>query len=300
VKGKKQNLDKVLQGLERSELSTIPSVLVRLLSVSRDPKAHAGDLATICEMDKSTSARLLRAANSVYFATENRDRVDSLKDAIVRIGFGVAEEIILSSTVSSLLKSSSTIADYSANALWRHSIAVAIASRLLYNSRFSSGNLDAFIMGLLHDLGIAIEHQFLFEDGFQPALLQRFEKQSLLSDEEEACMGVTHQEVGRAVAMKWNFPKHLVDAIGHHHDMDIQDDRNLAAIHVIRLAEYLCFIQHQGYSDFSEAYASILLESREVLSINDESLQAISDQMAREMANLESLGWFSELRLKMR
>ncbi len=300
MNNQRHHLDKILQGLAHHEISTIPSILTRLLGVSRDPKAHAADLAAVCELDKATSARLLRAANSVYFATENRDRVDSIKDAIVRIGFGVAEEIILSATVSALMKSSTAIADYTASALWKHSIAVAIAARLIYNQRFRRGSIDPFITGLLHDLGIAIAHQFLYEDGFQSAVVQRFEKQSLLADEEEACMGVTHEQIGEAVAKKWNFPQHLVAVIGHHHDMNVQQEDCVAMIHVIRLAEYLCFIQHLGYSDFSEGYATVLLESRTVLNLDDDTLQSLSDQLAKEMGNLESLGWFSELRLKVR
>ena len=87
LKKQRQILDKVLRTLDQHELSTIPSILVHLLKLCRDPKSSASDLAAICKMDKSTSARLLRAANSVYFATSNRDRIDSIRDAIVRVGF---------------------------------------------------------------------------------------------------------------------------------------------------------------------------------------------------------------------
>ena len=115
-----------MQQLDGQDLSSIPSVLARILAVSRNPKSNAADLAAVCEMDKASSARLLRAANSVYYATESRYRIDSIKDAIVRIGFSTAEEIIISSKVSSVLKSDAAIDDYSSSSLWKHSVAVGI------------------------------------------------------------------------------------------------------------------------------------------------------------------------------
>ncbi|MFH0878814.1 MAG: HDOD domain-containing protein, partial [Lentisphaerota bacterium] len=166
--------------------------------------------------------------------------------------------------------------------------------------KFQSRNLDPFMVGLLHDLGIAIEHQFLFNDGFHLALSQRFEKQSLLADEERICMGVTHEEIGELVARKWNFPSHLVAVIGHHHRMESDHHEFADLLHVVRLAEYLSFKQQHGYCDFSEPYALTLKPSQEALGISDDALLLVSDQLAREMANLVNLGWFSELRIKLR
>jgi HD-like signal output (HDOD) protein len=296
----KQNpiLDKVLQTLDRHELSTVPSILVHLLKVSRDPKSSASDLAAICEMDKSTSARLLRAANSVYFATSNRDRIDNIRDAIVRVGFGQSEEIILSATVSALMKTNRTINDYTSTALWRHSIAVGVAARLIFTKRFGLGILDPFMVGLLHDLGIAVENQFLMQEGFEKALVHRFENQSLLIEEEMRHLGTNHEEIGEAVARKWNFPNHLIVVMGHHHNLSPEGDNYISLLHVIRLAEYLCFKQMQGYADFSEPYASELYESKTVLGITDQLLEWVFNELSKEMNNLVNLGWFTEMKLK--
>lgn len=297
---KTQIMDKALYALERKELSTIPSILIRLLSLIRDPGTSASDLAKVCGLDQSTSARLLCAANSIYFATENRERIDNVQDAIVRIGFNRAGEIILSATVSALLKTNRLIADYTSTSLWRHSIAVAIAARLISTQRFGSNALDPFMAGLLHDLGIAIENQFLLEDGFEMALIRRFENQSLLIEEELRYLGTTHEELGEAIARKWNFPLHLIAAMGHHHNLPPAGDHDLSLLHVIRLAEYVCGKQKQGYCDFSEAYAGFLLESKTVLDIDDDLLERVFHGMTNEMSNLVNLGWFNELRLKMR
>ena len=291
-------LAKVIQQLEGQDLSSIPTVLARILAVSRNPKSNAADLAAVCEMDKASSARLLRAANSVYYATESRFRVDSIKDAIVRIGFRTAEELIISSKVSSVLKTDTAIDDYSSSSLWKHSVAVGIGSRLIYNRVYGAGKIDPFIAGLLHDMGIAIEHQFLFNDGFKDAILHRHEKQSLLTEEETSAMGVNHEELGLIVAQKWNFPEHLAVVIGHHHNLGAKNEEHMKMIHVVRMAEYLCFSRDLGYSDFSQPYAEILRETKNVLGLEDEVLIQIADELAKSVGALVNLGWFSEMRLK--
>jgi HD-like signal output (HDOD) protein len=298
LKKQRQIVDKVLRTLDQHELSTIPSILVHLLKLCRDPKSSASDLAAICKMDKSTSARLLRAANSVYFAASNRDRIDSIRDAIVRVGFCQSEEIILSATVSPLMKTNRPINDYTSTALWRHSIAVGVAARLIFTQRFGLGILDPFMAGLLHDLGIAVENQFLMQEGFEKALVHRFEHQSLLIEEEMRHLGTNHEEIGEAVARRWNFPDHLIAVMGRHHNMSAGGDNYISLLHVIRLAEYLCFTQTQGYADFSEPYATELYESKTALGIDDHLLEWVFNELSKEMSNLVNLGWFTELRLK--
>jgi len=298
VKKQSQIIDKVLHTLDRHDLSTIPSILVHLHNVSHNPKSSASDLAAICEMDKSTSARLLRAANSVYFATNNRDRIDNIRDAIVRVGFGQSEEIILSATVSAWMKTNRTINDYTSMALWRHSIAVGVAARLIFTKRFGLGIFDPFMAGLLHDLGIAVENQFLMREGFEKALVHRHENRSLLIEEEMRHLGTSHEEIGEVLARKWNFPNHLIAVMGHHHNLSTADNNYINLLHVIRLAEYLCFKQMQGYADFSERYATELYESKTALSIDDHLLEWVFSELSREMGNLVNLGWFTELKLK--
>ena len=298
MNSEQNRLTKVVQQLDGQDLSSIPSVLARILAVSRNPKSNAADLAAVCEMDKASSARLLRAANSVYYATESRFRVDSIKDAIVRIGFRTAEELIISSKVSSVLKTDTAIDDYSSSSLWKHSVAVGIASRLVHTRVYGAGKIDPFIAGLLHDIGIAIEHQFLFNEGFKDAVVRRHEKQSLLAAEETAVMGVNHEELGLIVAQKWNFPDHLAAVIGHHHSLGVDNEEHMKMIHVVRLAEYLCFSRDLGYSDFSQPHAEILRESRNVLGLDDEVLGRMADELAKSVTALVNLWWFSEMRLR--
>ncbi|MBN1673744.1 MAG: HDOD domain-containing protein [Kiritimatiellae bacterium] len=298
MKTRERNLEKVMAGLQHQDLSTIPAVLQRIVNVSQDAKAQAVDLAQVCELDKSSSARILRAANSAYYSTRNQNRVGSIREAIVRIGFRTTQEIIMSAAVCNLFRANKVIADYSSTLLWKHSMFVGVANRLIYAQRFGESKLDPFVAGLLHDVGISIEHQFLFYDGFPEAITKRQENQSLLVAEEEKYLGLTHEEVGRQIAKRWNFPEHLVAVLGHHHSTDAASVEEQRLIHVTRLSELLCFEMQFGYCDFSESYSEALYASQERLGIDDESFLGLAQQLKHEIEGLTDLGWFSDLRVR--
>ena len=296
----RNKLDRVLAGLESEEMSSIPIVLSRILSISRAPHTGAEDLAEICEMDKATTARILRAANSVYFAPEIQSgrRIDNLRDAIVRIGFRTAEEIALSATISTVFKASRLVGDYSLNNLWKHSMAVGIGNRLLFARLFPDTGIDAFTAGLLHDMGLALEHQFLAEDGFYEAVQYRHSKQSLLVDEENITLKTNHQRVGLAVAKKWNFPEHIQEVIRFHHEPLLKNVKHEELIHVTRLSEIMCYRLSLGYSDFSDRHLLLLRESLIKLGIDKDFLEHIGRKLVETLEAYVNIGLFSNLRLK--
>ena len=288
-------IDDVVSSLDRNKFSTIPTVLAELLRLSRDPLAEANDLAGLCEKDIACSARLLKAANSVYFGRRvDQPRVAKLEDAIVRVGFRVAQEIILSSTLSAIMLAHDSILDYSAMGLWKHSIAVGVSNRLIYKRVFGvAQSLDPYLIGLLHDMGIAIEHQVLFYKGFADAIQQRYARNSDLYLEEQQLMGLTHETLGAAVGAVWNFPDYLIEVIGHHHSYDPVKNEHHHLLHINRVSEWICFFLSCGYSDFSKTHAEGMSESQKLLGLSKEHIQQISSEVKKEIESFEKLGWFT-------
>ncbi|MFH0880173.1 MAG: HDOD domain-containing protein [Lentisphaerota bacterium] len=288
-------LDSVISSLNGEKFSTIPSVLAELLRLARDPMTEANDLASLCEKDISSSSRILKAANSVYFGRRlDQPKVTTLQDAIVRVGFRIAQEIILSSTLSAIMLAHDSILDYSAIGLWKHSIAVGISNRIIYKKVFGvTQSIDPYLVGLLHDMGIAIEHQMLFYKGFADAIQQRYSKGSDLYTEENLVIGFSHESIGAAAAQAWNFPDYLVEVIGHHHSYDPVKNQHHHLLHINRVSEWICYFMSVGYSDFSKAHAELLSDSQKVLGLTREHIQQISSELKAEMECFENLGWFS-------
>lgn len=285
----------VIGALNHQTFSTIPVILSQLMRISRDPNASARDLARVCERDLGTSSRLLRTANSVYFGRRvDQPKVTNISDAIVRVGFRKAHEIIMSASVALVMRVHSSIVDYSATGLWKHSIAVGISNRLLYKKIFGEAeSLDPFLGGLLHDVGVAIEHQFLMQTGFGRAVEQRYVSNAVLSETEFNNLGFTHEELGKALAEEWNFPAYIIELIGSHHNTDIAADHPWAPlIRINQVSEWLCFSLGMGYSDFSKTHADQLAHSKKFLDISDEDIQQVGGVLHKEMEALTRTGWF--------
>ncbi len=296
--GKRNKIKKIMWNLERSHLSSLSTVVSDLLSLIHDPKTDAADVARICENDLALSTRLLRAANSVYFGKRINQQVDNIREAISRLGFRKTEEIIMSMMISGFLKNAFEVADYSSHNLWRHSIAVGISNRLIVAAKFEHMVADAYMAGLLHDLGIALMQEFVSDDGFKKALSQRKDNDSVLIDEERSILGYTHEDLGRTAAEMWNFPPHLCEVIGQHHSMKTKNQEVLNLIHVNRVSEYLVNMLDLGYSDFSESYTRTLEESGFLLDLDVVLYQEIINKLKREINALVRIGLYPQYRLK--
>ncbi len=290
----RMGIEEALERIEAESFSSIPSVLIHLLALSSDPRTEALDLARLCERDISTSVRLLKVANSLYFAGINQWRITSLVDAIVRVGFRTAQEIIISSVVAPAMIARQSIMDYSTTGLWKHSIAVGVGNRLIHRKKIGGpAILDPYLVGLLHDMGIAAEHQVLLQQGFAEAVQRRYARGTRLVDEERDCLGFTHEELGRAMAQNWRFPASLTAIIGAHHADELQDPEHQALFHMNRMSEWISFVLNIGYCDFSKPQADQFAASRRALGLENHELQEICSLVKREMEAYTDAGWFS-------
>ncbi len=288
-------MDEVLAAVAESEFSTIPVVLDELRRIWRDPQAEAADLARVCEHDMAASARILKLANSVFYTRSMyQARVASVRDAIVRIGFQRAHEVIMGAMVATVFAAQDAILDYSASRLWRHAMAVGIANRLI-SSKTGCGSvgLDPFLAGLLHDMGIALEHQFLCQRGFEEAVQVRYFHATDLAAEEQPRLGFNHADLGQAVAEGWNFPEALCDLIGRHHVWPPPENPYRELHMVLRLSEWLCNAMEHGYCDMARATVDRLAGCRESLGLGSPEVQQVAAKLNEEMHALDHAGWFA-------
>ena len=77
-----------------TQLPPFPAVVQRALQLVDDPKASAQDVVDIIQYDQSITANVLKLCNSASMGL--RRKVDSLREALVLIGFNRLLEIILS------------------------------------------------------------------------------------------------------------------------------------------------------------------------------------------------------------
>jgi putative nucleotidyltransferase with HDIG domain len=205
-----------LDGVVRAAIAladTLPSpphVVTRLLALTDADDTR--DLLDTIDHDPALTARILRTANSPFFAQTRS--VTSVGRAVLVLGMTMVRNLTLGLTVWDATASS--VAPQHGHTLWAHSVAVAHAAQHLALRTRSCAGPDAFTAGLLHDVGkLVLAKQF--PDAYRPILV-RTAATPVPPDLERAAVGLDHAEVGALLFDRWRLPKVLVDAVVHHHD----------------------------------------------------------------------------------
>lgn len=195
-------------------LPVLPTAVTRLLSLARDVDADFREIARVIETDQTLTARTLRAANSPLNAVSRR--VKTVRQATVLLGTDTIVNLVLGVSVISLQSGLYKNLPMDPNAFGRHSIAVAIAARTLAMHFKLPNPSEAFVAGLLHDIGKLV---LLMHHGEDYARLMRQARQgeAPLNELELDAYDLDHALVGHVLCMHWNLPSAMAQAVAEHH-----------------------------------------------------------------------------------
>ncbi len=188
-------------------LLAFPATIASILKVTQDQKSGARDLAQIIRSDPSVSTEILKVANSVYFSRGGK-RICDIRDAVVRIGFSQTKSIAMSLSVFQIMNHENYQTGFSHKEFWFHNLGVAVIAERIAKTCTLVAPEEAFIGGLLHDLGILLLNEF-FNDIFLDILDKTTNKGSRFIEVEKELLGFTHLEVISDLIEEWNFPDSL-------------------------------------------------------------------------------------------
>lgn len=197
-----------------STLPPLPAAIGRLLRLVNDPDVDFQEIARTISLDQTLTAQLLRIANSAFYGFSQQIR--TVQQATVILGRYAVRNMALSLAMATLRGRMKTDWPLTPEVFWRHSMGVACAARLLAKQLRGADAEEAFVAGLLHDIGkiVLMEH----DPRVYRQLLQEVERgiRPLHVLEREA-FGIDHGEVGRALCHHWNIPDTLAAAVAAHH-----------------------------------------------------------------------------------
>ncbi len=148
---------------------------------------------------------------------------------------------------------------------------------------------NVYIAGLLHNLGIIAEDQFLHDD-FKIILNESKDEGKNLETAEMDAFGCDHAEVGRMIAEDWNFPKELTMSIGcHHHPYRVAHEFSRVTS-VLYIADYCCRRNEIGYSDTVVPDQQVFNECLDKLYIKPRALDLIIVDVERELDKMRERG----------
>ncbi|MCC9604895.1 HDOD domain-containing protein [Blastopirellula sp. JC732] len=222
-------LDILIQRVE--EVSSLPQIAIQAMGIASTEESSASDLTAVIECDVALSARVLKLVNSSAFGLRNK--VTNLQQAIAYLGMKQVRNLAITASVSELFQGGDKIGRYSRSGLWEHMVAVGIAARMFAKRHRIGDPEDAFIAGLLHDLGIVILDQFL-NTRFE-MMLSAMTAQQVQVRWEQQYFGFDHTEFGERVARHWKFPEPVIDTIRYHHMAGVYRGPNSQLIKAVEM-----------------------------------------------------------------
>lgn len=219
------------------DLRPFPAVANRVMGLVSDERTSAQELAQVLSADTAMTARLLKLSNSVEAGYAHR--VCTVREAVVVLGFKQVRQLAFVASVMSNFKLQRGAREwFDLDQFWLHTIAVAVAAETVAKHHTGATPDEAFTAGILHDIGRLV-------------LVQAFPRESLtirqvhlsrgvpLREAELRVIGYTHDAIGGALAVQWNFPKEISAAIREHHSRDLTFPDGLKGI--IALCDRLAF-----------------------------------------------------------
>ncbi len=265
------------------EISTLPQVAARVMEVAADPKSGAMELKEAMEIDVSLSSRVLRCVNSAAYATS--ERVTSLQHAVAILGFKEIRNLAMTASVSKLFTGEVAIGTYRRGALWRHLVSVGICGRLIATRVKAEEPEEAFLAGLLHDIGIVLEDQYLNEQFVE--VMESLQNDSVLSEVENEVIGFDHSRLGGKLAEAWRFPRPVADAILYHHDSTRHRGANATIVQCVEVANYACSVK--GIPSIGRNFVRFPQAAIEGLSLTRADFVALVQDLDRELAGKQEL-----------
>jgi HD-like signal output (HDOD) protein len=243
---------KILRSLVN--LPPMPHIILRAQEIMDDPDSSLKDLAGVIETDQAIVARVLTLANSAYYGVSGM--VSSIQHASVLLGQKTLGELITISASSRLLSKKLRGYKIDPESLWKHSLAVAIGSKILVQKIEPDLTDDAFIAGLLHDAGKIILDPYIYERQEDFDAFFKDGKHTFLKAEQEI-LGFDHAEIMSRATRFWRFPEAqsaaLLAYIVHLSD------------YISKKSDYGVGLETEGAPDFEEGVLKFLGIQREKL-----------------------------------
>ena len=262
---------------------TLPHISIQLTKLISDENSTMQDFENMIKMDPTLVLKILRGANSPYYGL--RQKVNSIARAVVVIGINYLRNMIVTEGLKDLFKDEKSKKGFSRNRLWLHCAAVSICSQMIMERIFGLNGEDAFLCGILHDIGMIVEDQTV-PDLFYRVCTTYDENSKLITDYEKEIIGTDHCEIGHLLAKDWQLPIEIQEGIqGHHKILDHVSPSSLTG--VIQLSEYI--VSQLDYAAIPGMTAKLSLPLATHIRNNVREYKALVRDLPNEMSKAKDL-----------
>jgi len=250
------------------DIPSLPQFVIETLKKLDDPKSSASDVGTKLSKDEGLVLRILRLANSAYYGLARR--ITGISEAIAFLGFKTVKSIVLAASVYKFMDTSFMGYSLDRGELWKHSQVVAATSRYLSDKLKTGDPEEAYIGGLMHDIGKIVLNDYV-RFGYS-IILRLVEEDGLqFCDAERQILGFDHAQVGGLMMEQWNLPLSYSYMTAYHHIPEMLPEEGYECrkvLDVVHVCNIMCLMLGVGMGADGMQY-TISTESLERLGIAD-------------------------------
>ena len=227
-----------------SSLATLPEITQKIIKTVEDPRGTARDLHKIISHDPALVTRILKVVNSSFYGLPGQ--ISSIDRAIVMLGLNAIKNIAVAASMGQLFRGVKLCDGFTAKDLWKHCVAVAVVSRELAKQLKLPFADEAFLAGMIHDIGMLVSLQ-TWPERLTQICQEARQGTRTFSEIERDVLGVDHQQLGLALAEKWQFPKACQQVAGFHHEPELLSDSARTLVILVHVADQICCEKQVGF-----------------------------------------------------
>jgi HD-like signal output (HDOD) protein len=192
------------------KLPMLPAAAMRVTELLRKDDLDPRAVVRALEKDPMLAAQVVRTANTIAF--RGRVAATNLNQAVVRLGARQLRSFLVTAIAFQLFVSKDRDLDSAMKGLRAHSVAVSMLSRDLAQLTQCEEIEEAYLAGLLHDIGKVVVMVFVMEvvrgQGAGRAPKVRVKPEDYIS-----AIQALHRPVGHKLVAQWELPPILAQAI---------------------------------------------------------------------------------------
>ena len=188
-------------------------ILLKLMELCQSDDAGINELSCLVAQDPAMAAKMMAVANSAAY--HRGDSANNLEHAMTIIGTSMIKTIVINESVFQVFDKFSRASDFDLNDFWMHSLFAGVKARMLAVRMKYSNPEEAYLAGLLHDVG-------------RLAMLaiapREYSRHFLAKDSDGLCvvemraLQASHAEVGAWLIEQWRLDSFISDSVLYHHD----------------------------------------------------------------------------------
>ncbi len=272
-----ETLSSLLQGV--ATLPSLPAIAMRIIQEVKKDNSSITELASIISVDPALTAKILKVANSSFYALPYK--VESIEKAVNILGIAALKNIALSFVIVKGFKRNA-VDDFNYEHYWKRSITAAVSAEMIA-SKLGMTREDTFVTPLLMDIGVFVMYLSRPDDYLGVINKKKISRLKTYEAEREV-FGFDHMEVGSEILKEWGLPEDIYLPIAYHHKKDSCPPEISNIVEILSLADISSSIYHGNKS--IEKFGELKSALQDKLKISEEEVYEFTDSIAEKTVEI--------------